>query len=82
VVSPQTCTLKNSNENKHHIAYYGDPSDFPYNSFITGGRDKEGNLVQFAPKLKSQGGQFDPEEWAQLFADAGAKFAGPVAEHH
>jgi alpha-L-fucosidase len=38
--------------------------------------------VQFAPKLKSAGGNFDPAEWAQLFADAGAKFAGPVAEHH
>ena len=45
-------------------------------------RTSKGNFVQFAPKLKSEGGQFDPEEWAQLFADAGAKFAGPVAEHH
>ena len=25
---------------------------------------------------------FDPDEWAELFARAGAKFAGPVAEHH
>ncbi|MEU8280333.1 alpha-L-fucosidase, partial [Microbispora bryophytorum] len=60
----------------------GDPSVWPYHNFINGARDKAGNWVQFAPKLKSAGGNFDPNEWAQLFADAGAKFAGPVAEHH
>lgn len=26
--------------------------------------------------------RFDPEKWADLFARAGAKFAGPVAVHH
>ncbi|WP_086710672.1 alpha-L-fucosidase [Streptomyces antimycoticus] len=68
--------------NTHHKATYGDPSAWPYHNFILGARDKAGNFVQFAPKLKSAGGNFDPDEWAQLFADAGAKFAGPVAEHH
>jgi alpha-L-fucosidase len=79
---PRNMYMKGSAENKHHIETYGNISEWPYDYFITGSEDKQGNFIQFAPKLKSEGGQFDPEEWAQLFADAGAKFAGPVAEHH
>lgn len=79
---PRNMYGKNTNERKHHTEVYGAPEEWPYHNFILGAKDKQGNFVQFAPRLKSEGGQFDPEEWAQLFADAGAKFAGPVAEHH
>jgi alpha-L-fucosidase len=68
--------------NTHHVATYGDPSAWPEHNFINGANDRSGVFTQFAPKLTSAGGNFDPNEWAQLFADAGAKFAGPVAEHH
>lgn len=79
---PRNMNITGSRENLHHIEVFGDPSAWPYDKFITGGEDKQGNFMKFAPKLKSEGGNFDPDEWARLFADAGAKFAGPVAEHH
>jgi alpha-L-fucosidase len=51
---------------KHHLETYGHPSKFGYHDFV--------------PMFKAQ--EFDPEEWAELFQQTGAKFAGPVAEHH
>ena len=79
---PRNMYNNGSAENNHHKQVYGDPSVWPYHNFVNGARDKAGNWAQFAPKLRSAGGNFDPDEWAQLFLDAGAKFAGPVAEHH
>ena len=67
---------------KFHVETYGEPNVWPYHNFINGAYDKKHNWVEFAPKLKSAGGKFDPDEYAKLCADAGAKFAGPVVEHH
>jgi len=53
-------------ENKHHIAKYGDPVEFGYDKFVA--------------MFKAE--KFDADEWADLFAKAGAKYAGPVCEHH
>ena len=63
---PRWMHFKNHKVYKHHVEKYGKPSEFGYHDF--------------APMFKAE--KFDPEEWAQLFKDAGAQFAGPVAEHH
>jgi len=51
---------------EHHLKSYGGPEKFGYKDFIP----------QFT------GEKFDADEWAEIFKQAGAKFAGPVGEHH
>jgi len=63
---PRNMHREGSPEYKHHLALYGPPSQFGYHDFV--------------PMFKAE--HFDPEAWADLFEKAGARFAGPVAEHH
>ena len=51
---------------KHHVATYGPQSKFGYKDFI--------------PLFKAE--KFDPNRWATLFREAGARYVVPVAEHH
>lgn len=51
---------------QHHVETYGEPDKFPYHRFI--------------PMFQAE--KFNPDEWVDLFVRAGAKFAGPVCEHH
>jgi alpha-L-fucosidase len=51
---------------KRHVALYGPLSEFGYHDFI--------------PQFKGE--NFNADEWADLFLKGGARFAGPVAEHH
>jgi|SRR5581483_7617363 len=55
-----------SPERKHWEETYGPLETVGYKNLI--------------PKFTAE--KFDPDEWAELFKNAGAKFAGPVAEHH
>lgn len=50
----------------HHVEHFGMLDEFGYKNFI--------------PKFTGE--HFDPDAWARLFKEAGAQFAGPVAEHH
>jgi len=53
-------------QHRHHCKTYGGPEKFGYKDFI--------------PMFTAE--KFDPEEWAEIFHKSGARFAGPVAEHH
>src|SRR5512139_4249953 len=42
---PRNMYRDGSAENNHHKEVYGTPSDWPYNYFITGANDLQGNFV-------------------------------------
>lgn len=63
---PRNMYIKDSQEFKHHLSAYGHHARFGYKDFI--------------PMFKAE--RFEPQEWACLFADAGAKYVVQVAEHH
>jgi alpha-L-fucosidase len=57
---------QSESEAKWHAEHYGPTDKFGYKDFIP----------LFTVK------NYRPEEWAELFANAGAKYVVPVAEHH
>jgi len=59
-------TQPDSPQRKYHEATYGPLEKFGYKDFI--------------PMFTGE--KFNADEWAALFQKAGARFAGPVAEHH
>lgn len=63
---PRNMFMKGSSENKHHIETYGDPAEYGYDKLVKQWKTPN----------------FDAAEWAKLFKESGARFAGPVAEHH
>lgn len=59
-------TKPDSPQRKHHEATYGPLEKFGYKEFI--------------PMFTGE--KFNADEWVELFQKSGARFAGPVAEHH
>lgn len=63
---PSKMYIKDHPVYKHHLKTYGSQKEYGYHEFV--------------PQFKAE--HFDAEEWVSLFKKAGAKFAGPVAQHH
>jgi alpha-L-fucosidase len=63
---PRQMYLQGTPEYEHHLKTYGPHKQFGYKDFI--------------PQFKAE--RFDAQAWAALFAEAGARFVVPVAEHH
>ena len=63
---PRHMHFEGYREYNHHLEKYGHPSEFGYHDFV--------------PMFKAE--KFNAKEWVDLFEKAGARYAGPVAEHH
>ncbi len=63
---PRNMYQQGSEEYKHQVEKYGPMDKFGYKDFI--------------PQFKAE--KFNADDWATLFAKAGAKYVVPVAEHH
>jgi len=63
---PYLMYYEKTEQYQYHVKTFGHPSKFGYKDFI--------------PMFKGE--KFDPDEWAELFKKSGARFAGPVGEHH
>jgi alpha-L-fucosidase len=63
---PREMYQEGSAVNKHHVATYGPLTKFGYKDFL--------------PMFKAE--HFDPQAWAKLFKESGARYVVPVFEHH
>ena len=63
---PREMYRQGSDINRHHVATYGPLTSFGYKDFI--------------PQFRAE--RYDPEAWAALFQEAGARYVVPVFEHH
>ena len=63
---PRQMYLTGSKENEHQVSLYGPLTKFGYKDFV--------------PMFKAQ--HFDPQAWARLFKESGARYVVPVFEHH
>jgi len=58
--------IQGTSEFEHHVKTYGPHKEFGYKDYI--------------PMFTAD--KFNPQEWADLFKEAGAKYVIPVGEHH
>lgn len=63
---PRNMYVRGTADFEYHRKTFGEHRDFGYKDFV--------------PMFRAE--NFDADEWAEIFADAGAKYVVPVAEHH